>query len=126
MSEEQIQRQICNYISTFYPDIIFLSDLSGIKLSMYQAKKIRDLKSCRGIPDLLILEPRNNYHGLLIEIKKDGVRVLKKDGKVPKNDHLQEQWKVVNNLRLKGYYATFCIGYAHTKKIIDDYLNQKK
>jgi hypothetical protein len=122
MTEEQIHTMVCGYLTMKYPEVIYTSDLHGLYVSKYQAKKISNWKSCRGIPDLIILEPMNGYHGLLLELKKDGVRVLKKDGTIPANEHLQEQWNVLNTLESKGYCTAFGIGYEGAIKILDDYL----
>jgi hypothetical protein len=123
MTEEQIHTQVCGYLTQCYPDVIYTSDLSGLYVSKYQAKKISNWKSCRGIPDLLIFEPRGGYYGLLLELKKDGTRVLKKDGTIPADRHLQEQWRVLNLLEDKGYCTAFGVGYEGAKDIIDKYMN---
>ncbi len=56
ISEEQLHEQICIYIASQYPNVIFNTDLSGIKLSDGQKSKIKPLRSGRGFPDIMILE----------------------------------------------------------------------
>jgi len=122
LTEEQTHLKLCNYLHTNYPDIIFTSDLNGIKLTPGQARKIKNLKSSKGIPDLIIFEPNKFYFGLLLEIKKEGVKVFKKNGDIIKNEHIQEQNTMIERLKQKGFLASFGIGYDDCKNIIDMYM----
>ena len=116
------QKSICQYLSLQYPDVIFASDLSGIKLSKGLALKIKSLKCSRGIPDLFIYEPKKGYCGLAIELKATGVTVYKQDGNLRTDTHLQEQEEMLLKLSKKGYLAVFCLGFDNAKLIIDSYL----
>jgi len=119
--EEVVHKQLCSYLHAQYPDIIFLSDLSGVKLPMGLARKVSSLKSCRGIPDLIILEPRNGHHGLLLELKREGVKLYKKDGSFV-NEHIAEQYHLLSRLNKKNYLAGFVMGFQDGKDTIDKYL----
>src|SRR6056297_3458772 len=81
MTEEAIQQQICQYVKVQYPNVLFNTDLSGIKLPMGLAVKVSKLRSSRAFPDLVFYEPRKingkMYYGLFIELKKDGVKYSK-------------------------------------------------
>jgi len=125
MTEETIQKQICQYVKMQYPDILFNTDLSGIKLPMGLAVKVSKLRSSRAFPDLVFYEPRTingkMYYGLFIELKKDGVKIFKRNGEVVSNDHIKEQVKMLNKLSEKGYFACFAIGFDEAKEIIDNY-----
>ena len=120
-----LQKQICQYLKNQYPKVIFLSDtIAIVKLTAPQAlrnKKIQ--KSNFKIPDLLILEPKKEFHGLFIELKKE--TPFKKNGeiKASQNDHLKKQLKSIEDLKNKGYNAQFSWSFEMTKKIIDNYLN---
>lgn len=72
-------------------------------------------------PDVIILEPRGNYAGLLIELKIESP--FKKNGSIKSNEHLQGQLKSINSLNEKGFKSCFSWGFDMTKKIIDDYFN---
>lgn len=122
LSEEQIHFEICDFINKFYPDVIFLSDGSGLPLHIHIAKKFAKLKSNRGTPDLIVLEPKNGYFGLCVELKIVGVRIFKKD-KTYTSLHIEEQAELLKKLSRKGYYACFALGYKSAKKIVDDYLS---
>lgn len=121
MSEAIEHEMLCNYIKTNYSDVVFLSDASGLKMTMGQAVKWSRLKSHRGIPDLIILYPSSGYHGLMIELKRTGEKIYKKDGSL-KTDHLKEQDDVLRELRSQGYYATFAIGFSAATAIINNYM----
>ena len=121
MTEYYEHSQVCQFLKLQYPDIIFTSDLSGVRLPVGLAVKVSRLKSDRGIPDLLIFEPRNGYHGLFIEMKRTGEKLLKKDGSF-KSDHLKEQCDLHIRLRSKGYYCEFAAGFDEAKKIIENYM----
>ena len=125
MTEETIQKQICQYVKMQYPDILFNTDLSGIKLPMGLAVKVSKLRSSRAFPDLVFYEPRKingkMYYGLFIELKKDGVKIFKRNGAVVANGHIKEQIKMITKLSEKGYYACFAIGFDEAKEIIDNY-----
>jgi hypothetical protein len=117
-----LQKQLCAYLALQYPDANFLSDtIANVKLTIPQQvrnKKIQ--KQNFKCPDLLILEPRNGYAGLLIELKTKSP--FNKNGELYKNDHLEGQQKSLMELSEKGYYTCFSWGFEKTKKIIDNYL----
>ena len=120
-SEAQLHEAVCDYIRLQYPNILFNSDMSGVKLTMGQAKKAKKLRSSKGFPDLVIYEPRNGKHGLFLELKRDGERLLKKDGSF-KTEHLKDQSEVMAKLNRTNYVALFAIGFDEAKEIIEKYL----
>ena len=85
MKEENLHLAVCNYIRMQYPDVLFNSGMSGVKLTMGQAIKAKRLRSCKGFPDLVIYEPRGEHKGLFIELKREGENILKKDGELKPN-----------------------------------------
>ena len=120
--EEVIHLQICEYLRRQYKDVIFLSDLSGIKMSIGLATKVSKMKSERGIPDLIILEAKYGFNGLCIEIKKNSSEIYCKNGELRTEKHILEQNKILTRLANKGYMARFGCGFDHCKEIIDNYL----
>ena len=123
MKESDLQVQVADYLRLRYPDVLFHSDFgSGIKLTQGQAmKQKRQNGGRRGWPDLFIAESKNGLHGLMIELKKAGTRLKKKDGTWA-SSHLEEQNEVLNKLQKKGYAAYFAVGFEEAKEIIDEYL----
>ena len=85
MKENDLHLAICNYIKLQYKGIIFTSENSGLRVFWKQAKMLKKTRSCSGLPDIWILEPRKGYHGLLLEIKREGTKIYKKDGDMRKS-----------------------------------------
>ena len=124
-SEANLHEAVCDYIRLQYPNVLFNSDMSGVKLTMGQAIKAKKLRSSKGFPDLIIYEPRNNMHGLFLELKRDGESLFKKDGSF-KTDHLKEQGEILKQLSKRGYLALFAVGFDMAKSFIDLYLSDKE
>ena len=123
-SEKDLQKQVCDYLKIAYPKVMFNSDMAGaVKLSIGQAVQISKLRSNKGFPDIAIYEPRGEFAGLFIELKKEGECLTKRDG-TPVSDHIQEQLNCINLLSAKGYKGRFCIGWQNAKETIDEYLKQ--
>ena len=130
MTELELQAQVADYIRLRYPSVIFHSDFgSGIKLTMGQAIRQKRLNGGRRAwPDMFIAEvkavddARKVCFGLFIELKKDGTRILKKDGTLVSDGHIREQYDMLEDLRQRGYAAEFACGFDEAKKIIDEYL----
>lgn len=124
MSEKEVQKALADYIATKYPTVIFHSDFgSGMKMSKGQAmlqKRMNGGK--RAFPDIQICEPRRGKHGMFLEIKKEGVRIFKKNGELVSNEHITEQYRLLDRLRDRGYHAEFGIGLDDCIKKVDDYL----
>ena len=143
-SEADLQVQVADYLRLQYPDVMFHSDFgSGIKLTMGQAiKQKRQNGGRRAWPDMLIAEPivrdsetgqfykgnyyptKQVYNGLFIELKRPGTRIYKKDGTLVADQHIREQFDVLEQLRKRGYMAEFACGFDEAKRIIDEYLGK--
>lgn len=124
--EFELQKSICRYLSYQYPDVEYMSDtIANLKLTAQQASRNKSIqKNGFKCPDLIILEPKNGFNGLFIELKLD--TPFKKDGtiKASKDDHLKGQLETIEKLNAKGYRAFFSWGFDMTKEIIDSYLKQ--
>jgi hypothetical protein len=148
-SEADLQVQVADYLRLQYPSVMFHSDFgSGIKLTMGQAiKQKRQNGGRRAWPDMFIAEPRGvkasckvlqpgdsvikeaqfieQKYGLFLELKKAGTRIFKKDGTLVANEHIREQFDLLEQLRHKGYVAEFACGFDEAIRIIDEYLGGK-
>ncbi len=122
-SEEMLHQQVTQYLRLQYRGTLFHSDYgSGARLTKGQAMKQKKLND-RAWPDITIAEPRGKYHGLYIELKKEGTKLYLKDGvTMVANAHYREQEAVLAGLQAKGYRAEFGIGFLETRIIIDKYL----
>ena len=123
MSEHEIYKFVAQYLQAQHPDVVYRFDLAAdLKLTLGQARKHKMLHPNRGYPDLFLAEPIGKYHGLFIEIKKDGANVWKKDGKLRKDPHLEEQQEMLERLEFRGYKAVFGVGLGEVIDLIDEYL----
>lgn len=123
MLEHDLYALIADYINLRHPGTIYRFDLAAdLKLSIGQARKHKRLQKYRGYPDLFLAEPKGKYSGLFIELKKEGVRIYKKDGTLVSDEHIREQYDMLHDLRRKGYAAEFTCGFDEAKKLIDDYM----
>jgi hypothetical protein len=136
-SEENLQIQVADYLRLQYPNILFHSDYgSGIKLTIGQATiQKRQNGGRRAWLDMFIAHPVSKvvgqkspagysariFHGLFIELKKEGTRLKKKDGSWA-SEHIAEQAETIEQLRKEGYKAEFAVGFEQAKQIIDEYL----
>lgn len=125
--EYQLQKAVCKYMAMQYPTVLFNSDLSGISLTVGQAKQIKSLRSNRGFPDIAIYHRNKYFNGLFIELKKEGTKIYTQKGELYKDEHLREQAKTMVQLRSQGFQAVFCVGFDKAKKDIDLYMyNENK
>lgn len=122
--EYELQKAVARYISCQYPNVDFFSDtIASIKLTERQAVRNRNIqKKDFKCPDILILEAKNGYFGLFIELKIKSP--FKKDGSIlaSSKDHLKLQQESLQKLSSKGYKAEFSWNFDMTKEIIDEYL----
>ena len=123
MTEKQIHKQITDFMKIQYPKLIFNTDSSGIKLSIGQATQMKKLRSSNGFPDITIYEPNKYFNGLFLEVKKE--TPYKKNGTLKKNEHLQEQFEMHQELIKRGYFVLFVWTLKQAQNILKDYLNDK-
>lgn len=83
-------------------------------MAMHTALKMKRGGYRKGIPDLLIFEPRNGYAGLAVEIKTDKGRA---------SEH-QKEWQ--SRLSERGWKAVICKGYEACIDAIDEYFGESK
>ena len=137
--EETLHLKICDYLRKNYPNVLFRTDFSsGMKMSPWQAAKHKKFQKSRAWPDLFIAESgvvkfkegplivNLRKNGMFLELKADGVKLYKKDGKLRKNKHIEEQAEMLEKLRNGNYYAEFAIGYEDAIKQIHEYLGKPK
>lgn len=119
--EESLQIAISRFIKLQYPNVIFTSESSGIRLTMGQAVKAKKQRSKHKLPDMIILQPNKEYHGICFELKKKSPFL--KDGSLSTNKHIQEQHKTLKQLSTLGYYTCFVWSLEQAISILKKYLN---
>lgn len=121
--EQKLHFQISDYLKIQYPKVFFISESSGLRVSPGLAAKLKRTRSNHVHLDLYILEPRGEYHGLILELKAKDIYQKKNPQLLLKDDHVADQAETIKKLLKKGYKATFAISFNQAKDIIDDYLN---
>lgn len=117
-----LQRQVSNYLKRQYKDVLFMSDtVASLKLTKPQAIRNKAIqKPFFKTPDLIIFQANKMFCGMLLELKVDSPFL--KDGITPKSEHISGQQKSMADLRKKGYYANFGVGFEDCKSQIDNYM----
>jgi len=121
--ESKLHEQICNYLRLQYPKVRFISSLTG----EYNSNSFTNARNSRiqhspGQPDLFIVEKRNGFSGLALELKTLSSNPFKKNGELRSNVHLRQQDDWLTYLRVQGWSAHFAIGFDHAKELIDKYM----
>lgn len=109
-SETNEQIALANWLKSTYPALLWSASAGGMRTSIGTAKKMKAMGYSRGFPDIFIYEPRGNFHGLAIELKKE-------KGKVTPE---QKYW--ILELSKRGYYALVCFGSVQARDVIEKYL----
>lgn len=120
--EKNVHKAICEYLKYQYPNVYFMSDPSGLKMSIGMATDLKRTRSKHRQLDIVILEPSEKYHGLVLEVKKDRSEVYKKDGTFKKSVHIDEQNESIDHLSGLGYKVEYVFGFDHGMSVIDTYL----
>jgi hypothetical protein len=127
--EESIQRRVATYLRDSYPGVDFHSDYAaGLKLTESQAKIRKSLNSGRGWSDIFIAKPSRGYHGLFIELKKDGVAIYvtrgPRKGQLVADEQIQIEAAFLARMNTQGYLARFSVGFDQAVKLIDYYFDK--
>ena len=125
--EYSLQKAVCKYLNYKYPEVYYLSDtIASLKLSIPQQARNKAIQKFDfHCPDLLILEPNNEFKGLFIELKIANPYKRNGEIKASAKDHLINQEKTINKLNEKGYKSFFAWEFESIIKEIDKYLKNK-
>ena len=120
--EYHLQVAICQWLRIQHPKVLFLSDtIASVHLTDQQANRNKAIqKEHFKCPDLIILHPKGEFHGLFIELKVE--IPFKKNGELKSSEHLQGQQSTIDDLNKRGYFACFSWGFDMTVNIINSYL----
>ena len=117
LCESLEQQQVitwANFMRHKYPELELLHHIpNGGKRSKSEAKRFQAEGVKSGVPDLCLPVPRSGYHGLYIEMKKQG-GVISKD---------QSKW--LQELSKQGYMVAVCYGSEAAEQMLEDYLAGK-
>lgn len=111
-SEHHTQVACVNWFSMQYPkykDLLFAIPNGG-KRSIGVARKMKSEGVKKGVPDLFLALPNENYHGLFIEMKSVTGSLS------------PDQKRYLELLRLKGYRAEVCKCFDDFERVIGSYI----
>tara|TARA_R100000353_G_scaffold174093_1_gene141380 strand:- start:615 stop:959 length:345 start_codon:yes stop_codon:yes gene_type:complete len=113
MKEHDLHNALVKYIDLQYKDLLYTSTLGGIYLGSnnWKQKNIKKTHYKKGVPDVLIFEPRHGFHGLMLELKT-------KKGKLSLH---QKEW--LKKLNKRNYCALTCYGLYDAIEKLNKYLN---
>ena len=134
--EKNVYRQISQWLRAEHPNILYRWDVGAdVRLTIGQATKLKALQMPqRGFPDLIIFKPAgrinrpehpSGFIGMALEVKKDGTKLQKRDGKTWATPHIEEQSEMLIRFEREGYFAAFVCGFENTKTLIQEYLSGK-
>lgn len=110
--EHEIQVRVVSLLKKMSPQPLFSSTVGGVKVAIHTARRMKEAGYSRGIPDLLIFEPRGEYVGLAMELK------------APKGKASAEQVWWIEKLQARGWKALICRGYEECENAIKEYFNK--
>ena len=126
-SEYQEQVQVFKYLDLQYPNVLACSQVAGANLSRTASIKAKNQGYKAGFPDITIMKPILEYHGLYIEMKiETSYKISTRTGKkvqYKKGVLSEEQREWILKLNQLDYFACVCRGFDEAKYIIDLYLN---
>jgi len=123
-NEYEMACALRDWMTYVFPGIIMHFDLSGVRLPIGLAVKVKRLNPDRAFPDATIYEPRGGYNGMCLELKRSHEELFTKKGSIRNSQHIREQQQTLNDLASKGYKACFAAGFDDAKKKISEYLTQ--
>lgn len=117
--EDKTQMAILDYCKMVYPNLY----LTVIKIHN-EGQRARStnrilprLGMRAGASDLFFAYPTKKYHGLWMEIKKDGWKMT-----VAQRDHVQRQTNFIDQQNQNGYLARMVIGVDEGIKLLNEYM----
>jgi hypothetical protein len=92
-SEHQEQTVLVAMVRQHFPGAIIAAVPNGGKRGRAEAVRLKAEGVLAGFPDLVLMEPRGGYHGLVCEMKRVGGRLVK------------HQRELLDQLAERGYYV---------------------
>ena len=109
--EHDIQVAIVGLLESIEPTPLYSATVGGVRLAIHTAKKMKEAGYSKGVPDMLVYEPRGMYAGLAIEVKTEKGRASDE----------QKEW--IRNLNNRGWRAEICKGFDECADVICEYFD---
>lgn len=109
--ETQIQCMVVEWIKLRYPDILFNApSLAGNHTNARRGMLAKRMGYHRGWLDMEFMEPRKQFHGMILEVK------------APKGKVSKDQEIVIHELQKRGYFVEVGFGFNDCIEKIQGYL----
>lgn len=108
-NEAALQRACCKYLDLL--NVLYFHPPNGGYRNYKEAARFKSEGVKPGVSDLVILEPRGEKHGLMIELKVG--RNTLTDHQI---EYLRAAWK-------RGYAVAVCYTFYAFKTVLDKYLS---
>jgi len=109
-SEHAEQAVFVGRMRNFHPDVLVAAVPNGGLRDKRVAAKLKAEGVLPGFPDLVVMEPRGEYHGAVVEMKSLTGRVS------------TDQARVLGRLRRKGYHVVVARGADEAFAEVERYL----
>lgn len=106
--EDDMQKSVAIFLNTL--NILWFHPPNGGKRNVREAAKFKAMGTKPGVPDVVILEPKGEWHGLFIELKVKGGRL---------SDY-QKDW--LNALKMRNYKTAVCFSLDDVFEAVENYL----
>ena len=111
--EDQLQNAVMTYIKVQHPHVLAIHVPNEGKRSSFERFKFKYLGGLSGVPDILIFNSNQKYHGLAIELK------------VGYNKPTANQKQFLQDLTDLGWCAVWINSFDKAQDLIDNYLNNE-
>jgi hypothetical protein len=106
--EDNFQKSVARYLDSL--NILWCAVPNGGSRNVIEATKLKAMGTKKGVPDILIFEPKKEYKGMAIELK------------VGKNKPSEYQLEWIEQLNKRGWYCIISYDLDEVMKEIDEYL----
>ena len=111
--ESKYQEQVITVLQRYYRDVFFTAGFAGERLDGRAAMRRKRMGYRPGTPDIIVLEARGGFHGLLIEMKSSTGR------------QTPEQKEFQSLSEARGYCYRVCKSTQEGVTAITDYMALK-
>ena len=117
MSEHDEQVAVCQWLSMQHPEVLYWANPNGAQLAGNVARRAAQMNKLKaegflpGVADITIAEPRGQWHGCFVEMKRA------KGGALSEN----QEWFLAQ-VEQRGYYTIVAHGFDQAVELIEMYL----
>lgn len=118
-TENQEQRALVKWLS-LHPVLkdLFCKNNNEGQRTAGQTWNLKLMGLRPGVSDLTVFYPTNKFHGLFLEVKRN----MSYPPSARKSETWIKQKEWIDRMNSIGYYGSFCYGWEHGVKIIEEYL----